>query len=131
VWEGVDYIGIGPGAHGRLTYPDGHVHKSKKPAHGRLTYDGARHATVAEPDLKTYISRVNDHGTAIDTERLSPEESAEEALMLGLRLTEGVRHERLSGLALNAKSDLIADGFLGQNDERLYATPKGRLVLDR
>ncbi|MEM9964003.1 MAG: radical SAM family heme chaperone HemW [Asticcacaulis sp.] len=115
VWEGVDYIGIGPGAHGRLTLAD----------------DQARHATVAEPDLKTYISRVNDHGTGIDIERLSPEESAEEALMLGLRLTEGVRHERLSGLALNAKPDLMADGFLDQSDTHLFATPKGRLVLDR
>ncbi|WP_140984242.1 radical SAM family heme chaperone HemW [Asticcacaulis tiandongensis] len=131
VWEGVDYIGIGPGAHGRLTFSDDSGHKNKDPAHGRLTYSNARHATVAEPDLKTYISRVNDHGTGIDIERLSPEESAEEALMLGLRLTEGVRHERLSGLALNAKPDLMADGFLDQSDTHLFATPKGRLVLDR
>lgn len=131
VWEGVDYIGIGPSAHGRLTLSDGHKHQNNKPAHGRLTLDGTRHATVAARDLKTYIHRVTDHGTGMDSEPLSPRDSAEEALMLGLRLTEGVRLERLTGLALSAREGLIADGFLGQNAERLYATAKGRLVLDR
>ncbi|MFT4090621.1 MAG: radical SAM family heme chaperone HemW [Asticcacaulis sp.] len=131
VWEGVDYIGIGPGAHGRLTLPNAHGRPNKEPAHGRLTLSGARHATVAESDLKTYIARVSDHGTGIDREALSAHEAAEEALMLGLRLTEGVRLERLKDLPLKRAQSLIADGFLGQSDTRLYATPKGRLVLDR
>ncbi|ADU11750.1 radical SAM family heme chaperone HemW [Asticcacaulis excentricus] len=113
VWEGVDYVGIGPGAH------------------GRLTFDKARHATVAEPDLKAYIARVRETGHSVTREPLSPEEASEEALMLGLRLIEGVRLERIAGLPLNKSDELIAGGFLEATRERLRATPKGRVVLDR
>lgn len=113
VWEGVDYLGIGPGAH------------------GRLTFDNARHATVAEPDLKAYIARVRETGHSVTREPLSPEEASEEALMLGLRLIEGVRLERIAGLPLNKSDELIAGGFLEATRERLRATPKGRVVLDR
>lgn len=113
VWEGVDYIGVGPGAH------------------GRLTFDGARQSAVAESSLKTYISRVSDTGVSVAPERLSPEEASEEALMLGLRLIEGVRLERIAGLPLIKRDELIADGFLELANGRLRATPKGRVVLDR
>lgn len=108
VWEGVDYIGIGPGAH------------------GRITLDGLRHATIAQSDIRAYI-----HGPAHAREALSAQESAEEALMLGLRLSDGVQLERLNGLALRRTEALIADGFLRRTPERLQATEKGRLVLDR
>lgn len=113
VWEGVDYVGVGPGSH------------------GRLSFDNSRHATVAEPDLKAYIARVGETGDSVTPEPLSPEEASEEALMLGLRLIEGVRLERIAGLALNKCNELIAGGFLELTRERLRATPKGRVVLDR
>ncbi|ESQ80893.1 radical SAM family heme chaperone HemW [Asticcacaulis sp. YBE204] len=113
IWEGVDYIGVGPGAH------------------GRLTLDGVRHATVAESDLRTYIARVGEHGTGIDRERLSSDGSAEEALMLGLRLIDGVRLVRIQNLLLIKRDDLITDGFLDIRNDRLRATDKGRVVLDR
>lgn len=109
VWEGVDYMGIGPGAH------------------GRLTRDGIRHATVAEPDLKTYLAAAD----PIAATALSPQEAEEEALMLGLRLIDGVRLERVPNLNRKRADDLIADGFLEQTQARLRATPKGRVVLDR
>ncbi|MCA1934234.1 MAG: radical SAM family heme chaperone HemW [Asticcacaulis sp.] len=113
VWEGVDYVGVGPGSH------------------GRVTFDSSRHTTVAEPDLKAYIARVRETGHSVTPEPLSPEEASEEALMLGLRLIEGVRLERIAGLPLNKRDELIAEGFLELTSERLRATPKGRVVLDR
>lgn len=113
VWEGVDYVGVGPGSH------------------GRLTFDNSRHATAAEPDLKAYIARVRETGHSVTPKPLSPEEASEEALMLGLRLIEGVRLERIAGLPLNKRDELIAEGFLELTRERIRATPKGRVVLDR
>lgn len=113
VWEGVDYVGIGPGSH------------------GRVSFDNSRHSTVAEPDLKAYIARVRETGHSVTPEPLSLDEASEEALMLGLRLIEGVRLERIAGLPLNKRDELIAEGFLELTPERLRATPKGRVVLDR
>lgn len=113
VWEGVDYVGVGPGSH------------------GRVTFDNSRHATVAEADLKAYIARVRETGHSVTPEPLSAEEASEEALMLGLRLVEGVRLERIAGLPLKNRDELIAEGFLELTPQRLRATPKGRVVLDR
>lgn len=130
VWEGVDYMGIGPGAHGRLTRPvatDIQARQNENPAHGRLTRGGVRYATVAESDLKAYAAAAN----PIASTALSAQESEEEALMLGLRLIDGVRLTRAPNLN-RAKADaLIADGFLERTPERLRATDKGRVVLDR
>ena len=114
IWEGIDYIGIGPGAH------------------GRLTIDGTRHATTAVGDLKAYIARVTDTGIGHDVEALSPLEAGEEAVLLGLRLSDGLDLSRAPSLDLATKAaPLIADGFLALDHNRLRATPKGRVVLDR
>ena len=114
VWEGIDYIGIGPGAH------------------GRLTIDGTRHATTAIGDLKAYIARVNETSVGHDIEAFSPLEAEEEATLLGLRLSEGLDLARVPSLSLATKAaPLIADGFLAFDHNRLRATRKGRVVLDR
>ncbi len=114
VWEGVDYIGIGPGAH------------------GRLTLDGVRHATTAVSDLKAYIARVAETGIGHDREALSPLEAEEEAVLLGMRLSDGLDLARTPSLDLATKAaSLIADGYLALDHNRLSATPKGRVLLDR
>ncbi len=114
VWEGVDYIGIGPGAH------------------GRVTRDGSRHATTALSDLKAYTMRVAETGIGCDVEPLSTLESEEEAAMLGLRLSEGLDLSRVPSLDLRSKAaHLIEGGFMALAGDRLRATPKGRVVLDR
>jgi oxygen-independent coproporphyrinogen-3 oxidase len=110
IWEGVDYMGIGPGAH------------------GRLTRDGVRHATIANRDLKAYTATDN----PIESEAFGPLEAEEEAVMLGLRLAEGVALNRLPTLPLAEKAKpLIEQGFMELTPDRLRATPKGRVVLDR
>lgn len=114
IWEGVDYIGVGPGAH------------------GRVTRNGVRHATTAVSDLKTYIARVTETGTGHDSEALSPIEAQEEAAMLGLRLIDGLDLARTPDLDLATRAaPLIADGFMAIEGHRLRATAKGRVVLDR
>jgi oxygen-independent coproporphyrinogen-3 oxidase len=114
VWEGVDYIGIGPGAH------------------GRVTQNGIRRATTAISDLKAYISRVAETGTGHDTEALTSMEAQEEAAMLGLRLIEGLDLMRVPDLDLAVRAaPLIADGFMAIEGNHLRATAKGRVVLDR
>lgn len=114
IWEGVDYIGIGPGAH------------------GRLTIGGTRHATTALSDLKAYITRVEMTGRGHDAEALPPLEAEEEAVLLGLRLSEGLDLSRAPSLDLATKAaPFIQDGFLALDHNRLRATAKGRVLLDR
>ena len=103
-------MGIGPGAH------------------GRLTRGGFRTATIANRDLNAYTAAEN----PIESEPLTPSEAEEEALMLGLRLVEGVALDRLPSLpVLEKAAPLIEQGFMELTPDRLRATEKGRVVLDR
>jgi oxygen-independent coproporphyrinogen-3 oxidase len=115
-WRGQDYVGAGPGAHGRLTCA------------------GVRHATVGESRPADYVARVAAHGTGFPgLEALSPLEAAEERVLSGLRIEEGVARTELSVLDLSPArtAHLIDLGLLADDPERLRATAAGRLVLDR
>lgn len=113
-WRGEDYVGAGPGAH------------------GRLTLDGARTATVGAPGVPAYIAAVGRTGLGFeDREILDAQAAAEERLMLGLRVTEGVALAELAALPMVKLDGLTADGFLLRIGDRIVATPAGRLVLDR
>ena len=80
-WQGVDYVGAGPGAH------------------GRITLDGARQATTAAMKPADYITRVETAGVGFTTsEDLSPVEAAQERLLSGLRITEGVALSEVKAL---------------------------------
>jgi oxygen-independent coproporphyrinogen-3 oxidase len=88
-WRGHEYAGIGPGAH------------------GRLFIDGARHATATEKRPETWLMRAEalGHGVTSD-ETLTPEEIADEFLLMGLRLAEGIdpaRYACLAGRPLDPK----------------------------
>ena len=114
IWEGIDYIGVGPGAH------------------GRLTRNGHRYATTALSDLKAYTARVAETGTGHDVEALSALEAEEEATMLGLRLSDGLDLRRTPSLDLAKRAGpLINDGFMALEGHSLRATSKGRVLLDR
>jgi oxygen-independent coproporphyrinogen-3 oxidase len=113
-WRGEDYLGIGPGAHGRLTVA------------------GARVATEADRAIPAYIARVRESGIGVATrEVLSPIAAAEERLLLGLRVDEGVPLADLTALDLERLGDLEAGGFITVADGRIIATEQGRPVLDR
>jgi oxygen-independent coproporphyrinogen-3 oxidase len=116
-WRGEDYVGAGPGAHGRLTR-----------ASGRL-------ATEAERKVSNYIARVNATGTGfVQAEPLSPREAAIERLLLGLRIDEGVAWSELAVLALEPDSrvvvELTGEGLVEAGPDHLSATRQGRAVLD-
>ena len=116
-WRGQDYVGVGPGAHGRL----------------RL--HGVRTATEAARRVGDYISHVREAGLGFrDPEPLSPVEAAEERILMGLRTYEGVGFEELSALGLTATHpavmQLVEQGLLTPDSQCLRATPDGRLVLD-
>jgi oxygen-independent coproporphyrinogen-3 oxidase len=73
------------------------------------------------------------------TETLAPRERGREALLMGLRLAEGISLPRFAartGLALDdaidltVQRDLIAAGFLVRDEQRLAATAEGRRRLD-
>ncbi|WP_396594805.1 radical SAM family heme chaperone HemW [Brevundimonas sp. R86498] len=116
VWRGGDYVGVGPGAH------------------GRLTLGGVRTATFAHRRIGDYVAGVAAGTPWSEQESLDPRGAAEERLLLGLRTVEGVPlpvFEAL-GLVLDAEplAGLIADGFLDLASGRVAATRTGRPVLD-
>lgn len=116
VWRGGDYLGVGPGAH------------------GRLTLDGVRTATVAHKGIGAYVAGVTEGAPWNEREAQSARDATEETVLLGLRTVEGVALTDLA--ALDRPIDqgplaaLIADGFLAVAAERVRATATGRPVLD-
>jgi len=116
VWRGGDYLGLGPGGH------------------GRLTLGGTRTATVAHRRIADYVMGVGAGTPWTEEERLDAASAAEERLLLGLRTVEGAPVALLADLGLSPDAgkaaDLIIDGFLGVASGRLFATPAGRPVLD-
>lgn len=116
VWRGGDYLGVGPGAH------------------GRLTLDGVRTATVAHRRIADYVVGVSDRTPWSERDAQTPADASEERLLLALRTTEGAPVALLSALGLSPEgapvADLIADGFLMLKADRLIATERGRPVLD-
>jgi oxygen-independent coproporphyrinogen-3 oxidase len=117
-WQGGDYIGVGPGAH------------------GRLTTGGGRIATIALLKPPRYIDALAQNGHAINSKQtLSPQDWAAEYLMMGLRITEGIslkRYAQINGAPLGQTTmeDLIAMGLLQKHKDTLRATNDGRMVLD-
>jgi putative oxygen-independent coproporphyrinogen III oxidase len=118
-WRGHEYAGIGPGAH------------------GRLDVDGARHATATEKRPETWLMRVEASGHGVVTDEvLSRSERADEFLLMGLRLAEGIdpaRFAALAGRSLDARriATLREDGFIALAPSGvLRVTPAGFPVLD-
>jgi oxygen-independent coproporphyrinogen-3 oxidase len=121
-WRYGDYVGVGPGAH------------------GRLTRDGRKLATRQQRSPEAWLSAVEatGHGTAERAE-LSARERLEEMLLMGLRLTEGVSRKRFRRevgaepealLAPAALDRLVEGGFLVVDDTGLRATAAGWRRLD-
>jgi putative oxygen-independent coproporphyrinogen III oxidase len=86
-WRAQEYAGIGPGAHGRLNI-------------GRLDINADRHATATEKRPEAWLSRVESDGHGLVTDDvLTREEMADEFLLMGLRLAEGIDPSRYAALA--------------------------------
>ncbi|HET6620344.1 MAG TPA: radical SAM family heme chaperone HemW [Dongiaceae bacterium] len=121
-WRYGDYVGVGPGAH------------------GRLTFGGEKYATRQHRAPEAWLDLVERDGHATRQRDLVPRpERLNEMLMMGLRLKEGVplaRIEAESAQPLAQAIDpvrlrrLIDGGFLALSNDRLAATPAGRQRLD-
>nr|WP_312416958.1 radical SAM family heme chaperone HemW [Shinella sp.] len=118
-WRYGDYVGIGPGAH------------------GRLTTGGAKIATATERKPEAWLGLVETEGHGmIEQELLEREAQADELLLMGLRLKEGVdlaRWQSLSGRDPDPDREqfLIVHGFIERlGNSRLRCTPAGMLILD-
>lgn len=121
-WTGGDYVGVGPGAH------------------GRIRQKGVTSATYQIADPARWLGQVqaHGHGTA-KVHALPAQERAAELLLTGLRLPQGVSRERFteqSGLDLMQALDaqglemLVDAGLVTLDDSTLCVTPKGRLTLN-
>jgi oxygen-independent coproporphyrinogen-3 oxidase len=121
-WRYLDYAGIGPGAH------------------GRVTIDGSLHATRRHRAPEPWAERVEQTGDGLTSDDHVPaHERAREALLMGLRLAEGIDRTRFAertGRTIDQAVDrgilrqCIAEGYLLETPERLVASREGRIRLD-
>jgi putative oxygen-independent coproporphyrinogen III oxidase len=118
-WRGHDYAGVGPGAHSRITRNDG------------------KHAVAISKSPEDWLESVATSGHGIEQDEvLTPQNSADEYLLMGLRLAEGIDVNRLNSIDGRKLDDarlrqLEAQGLVKRSHDRLRATDSGRLVLDR
>ena len=117
-WRGQDYVGAGPGAH------------------GRVTIEGMRRATVSAFRPADYQRRVTETGhSLIEFETLSPQAVADEYVIMGLRVSEGISMSQWKSrlgqeLPRSKIQELIASGHLKRDGDRLSATENGRRLLN-
>ena len=117
-WRGGDYVGIGPGAH------------------GRLTLNRTRWATEAPKAPAAWLAAVEKAGLGEGLRTvMTGEDRALEYMLMSLRLSEGLSVSRLAamtGVALPPArvQPLVDDGLVQINGDRLRATATGRIVLN-
>jgi len=126
-WRYGDYLGIGPGAHGRLTLAN-------------ATPEGEKLALSQHRAPEVWLERVERDGHATRTRQiLAPEERLRECLLMGLRLAEGVPLARVAAESGRPLADWIAParlaaaleaGYLTLDAARVAATAEGRQRLD-
>jgi oxygen-independent coproporphyrinogen-3 oxidase len=117
-WLGGDYVGVGPGAHGRLGGEAFRQHRA--------------------PDV--WLRRVEGDGHATqEREALDPATRAEEMVMMGLRLVDGIDAETFAAASGQSLWDVLdadglarmqAGGFIERTAHGIKATPAGMLVLN-
>lgn len=116
-WRYGDYVGIGPGAH------------------GRITLNGQKIATETYLSPNAWLAAVEQGNGEKERSSLVAQDQASEYLMMGMRITEGLdvdRFNSLSDLTLpeNRLSDLEEIGMIRRSNGRLIATKDGRAVLN-
>lgn len=123
-WRGEPYVGIGPGAHGRLP--------------GQSVGSAYAHRQIKRPE--DWLAAVNATGCGLDTlEEVDANERAVETIMMGLRLKEGIsvptfatRFNRDIQQYLDSETiaELIVGGYVKMDEKTLALTPKGAPLLN-
>jgi len=117
-WRYGDYLGIGPGAH------------------GRLTINGQRFAQTSIRNPMSWLTAVDTQkGSQMAIDAIPSEEQAEEYLMMSLRLREGCDLDRLARLSMAVAAPeslqrLQDDGLIWLKNRRVGATARGRPLLN-
>lgn len=116
-WRYGDYLGIGPGAH------------------GRVTIDGRRYATICYSNPKRWLDAVAAKAAEQSRDLLSRDDEATEFLLMGLRLREGIDLNRYAALAdkpieRHALEHLSQIGMIRSGESRLTVTNQGFKVLN-
>lgn len=117
-WRYEPYAGIGPGAH------------------GRLNFGNVRTATESERNPEAWLARVEQTGNGfIDATSLDSGQMADEMLLMGARLSEGIQLERLKALTghtldFDRIGTLAEDGHIALSDRSLRVTPTGQKILN-
>lgn len=117
-WRSGDWLGVGPGAH------------------GRITINGNRYETISEMRPEKYIDCVTKSKTGCNSVKaLSIDDVASERLVMGLRMATGIKisdFEDLSGTPLNPVilSEFAEDGLLIKGTDTIRLTQSGRLLAD-
>jgi putative oxygen-independent coproporphyrinogen III oxidase len=118
-WQSGEWAGVGPGAH------------------GRVNRDGKRFALEAQRRPTDYIDAVKEHGIGCVSEsELTAEEQADEMLIMGIRIDQGLEIaplERLRGRPLNrdALRWLAEQGLITTDEARFCLTPRGRVLANK
>ena len=113
-WRGGEWIGVGPGAHGRLDTAEGRI------------------ATEERRAPEPWLDEAGRAGRAVrERRRLTPLEAAQERIQTGLRLAEGVPAEGLEPVIdMDRLAHLRDEGLICAQPDRLQATAAGRQRLD-
>eukprot|EP00697_Spironema_sp_BW2_P015906 gnl/Spiro4/6944_TR3599_c0_g1_i2.p1 gnl/Spiro4/6944_TR3599_c0_g1~~gnl/Spiro4/6944_TR3599_c0_g1_i2.p1 ORF type:complete len:352 (+),score=63.43 gnl/Spiro4/6944_TR3599_c0_g1_i2:135-1190(+) len=122
-WLGQDYVGVGPGAHGRMSLSD-----------------SVRVATVQHLSPETWMNAVEQESNGdVVCETLLPSQRSEELLFLGLRTARGIDlglFEKCAGVPLQKAvnmeglSMMVAEGLMALDDSTLRCTKRGLAVVD-
>ena len=118
-WRYGEYVGVGPGAHGRIATPKGR----------------RAHATEPHPEMWLTVVETDGHGL-IEDELLSTEEQGDEFLLMGLRLSEGIeptQFQAVSNRMLDTSriTSLVQDGMVEMTQGgRLRVSAAGFPLLD-
>jgi oxygen-independent coproporphyrinogen-3 oxidase len=126
-WRYQDYVGIGPGAHGRF-------------AEDRFVDGSAKRATRRTSGPEAWLDAVerDGHGTA-ETSVVTGRDLVDEALMMGLRLSEGVERGQFAAVAGADPVEAVGEatlapleraGLIERDATHLRATPAGRQRLN-
>ena len=107
-WRSGDYVGIGPGAH------------------GRVTLNGDRLATEHERAPQNWLQGPRETVREV----LSQSAQQQETLLMGLRLHEGIDLSRLRGFDLARIRDLVSEGWLETDNDSVRVTAQGQPMLN-